>query len=206
MIHTEKKSSVSAASLREKAEEQFKKNHSAGSVPLTEFAALRLNHELEVHQIELEMQNEELKRAKDLAEKAAEKFTALYDFAPVGYFTLGRDSTIKGLNLMGASLLGKERSLLVNSNFKLFVTRDTLIVFDDFISKIFETHFKQSCEARLTIKGNPSVFVQLEGIVSENTQECLLTAIDITNRKLVEELLNNHNLNLEETVKKLLIL
>ncbi len=70
----------------------------------------RLVQELQIHQIELEMQNEELKQARDEAEAERERYLDLYDFAPVGYFTLDRDGVIRQMNLTGARLLGLERS------------------------------------------------------------------------------------------------
>jgi PAS domain S-box-containing protein len=138
-----------------------------------------------VHQAELEMQNEELRLAVDKAATA----TALYDFAPSGYFALNGDSVIIQLNLSGAKLLGKERSRLISSNIKQYIARDTLLIFHDFFLKIFETNSKQECEVRLIIQGNPSIFVHLEGIISENEQNCLLTMVNITDRKQTNEAL-----------------
>lgn len=201
-----------AASLRQKAEEHIQNKDPGKTSTLNyrtnsfqfEADTMRLLHELEVHQIELEMQNEELRLAVNNAATA----TALYDFAPAGYFTLSRDGTISQLNLSGAVLLGKDRSDLVNSNFRLFITQDTLLVFYDFFSKVFDTSSKQVCEVRLTIKGDSSNYVHLEGIVSEDGQNCLLTSVDITERKNYEkeiinsrekyELLNQHILRVRE--------
>jgi len=89
------------AKLRKKAEDLLKKKNKAGA-GLTEIDKITLIHELEVHQIELEMQNEELIEAKYIAEAASEKYIELYDFAPTCYFTLNRDGEIAGLNLMAS--------------------------------------------------------------------------------------------------------
>jgi PAS domain-containing protein len=67
-----------------------------------------------VHQIELEMQNMELVESEERSRKATEKYTSLYDFAPMGYFTLDQDCRIKNVNLSGALLVGTERYLLQN--------------------------------------------------------------------------------------------
>jgi PAS domain S-box-containing protein len=179
--------------LRQKAEEQLEKQKSVEKPFLTartehsrsEVDTLKLLHELEVHQIELEMQNEELQLAVDKAAIA----TTICDFAPAGYFTLDRDGTICGLNLNGARMLNKERSGLVNSNFKLFISSDTLSVYNNFFQKVFETNSKVSCEVKLVTKGNPSIFVHLEGFVFEEEQKCQVTAVDITERKRAEEAL-----------------
>ena len=81
----------------------------------------RLVHELQVHQIELEMQNEELMQTRAELEAALRQYTDLYDFAPVGYFTLARDGTILQVNLAGANLLGVERGTLIKQRFGVFV-------------------------------------------------------------------------------------
>ena len=174
-----------APSLREKAEQQLKMKHHEMVSATPEIDTLKLLHELEVHQIELEMQNQELRLAVDKATTA----TALYDFAPAGYFALDSEGNICQLNLSGARLLGQERSYLENSNFMKFVTNDTLLVFHDFFLKVFESDSKQTCEVRLKIQGNPSIFVHIEGFISEDEKSCLMTAVDITEHKNVAEAL-----------------
>lgn len=203
-MNKENKNPPEAALLRLKAEDQIKRkqfartsSQSNGDEPnRTEADTLKLLYELEVHQIELEMQNEELQRALDKAEQAAIQYADLYeeiyDFSPAGYFTLDRDGIICELNLSGARMLGKERSVLANKDFKLFVTCDTLPAFNNFLQKGFETYSKQTCEIGLTIKEKLSVFVHLEGRISENEQKFLITAIDITERnKAVKALLES---------------
>ena len=90
--------------------------------------AQKLVHELEVHQIELEMQNEALRQAEATLIASREKYADLYDFAPVGYFTFNHRGLITEVNLTGASLLGVERDQLRSKPFSLFVagpSRDT---------------------------------------------------------------------------------
>lgn len=100
---------TTAAELRLNAEERLWTKKSAPHPPLTEEATQRLVQELEVHQIELEMQNAELRQARDSVEKALNRYTDLYDFAPVGYFTLDVSGDISAVNLAGASLIGSVR-------------------------------------------------------------------------------------------------
>lgn len=203
----EKINSTEAALLREKAEEQLKNKHSVKAKHLaphnaqpaqpaqslskgqSEADSTKLVHELEVYQIELEMQNEELRLARDKAETATEKYTAIYDFAYTGFFTLNSDGKISELNHSGARMLGRERSNLIGSDFRLFVTIDTKSDFNDFFRKVFETNSKGTCEARLIVKGNPSIFVHIEGIVSGDEDKCLVTVVDITKRKQAEGIL-----------------
>lgn len=74
-------------------------------MPLSETDVLKLLHEFEVHQVELELQNKELLQAKELAEATTDKATALYDFAPSGYFTLASDGEIIESNFAGAKMV-----------------------------------------------------------------------------------------------------
>lgn len=92
---------------------------SAGAAQLAANAALM--HELHVHQVELESQNEELRRTQLDLSKARDRFVDLYDFAPVGYFTLDRDGVIVEANLTGATLLGTERKALLGRRFARFI-------------------------------------------------------------------------------------
>jgi PAS domain S-box-containing protein len=190
-----KKCTSPPETLRQKAEEQLKKKRSTKSAPTitrtepnrSEVDTMKLLHELEVHQIELEMQNEELMLAKEKAENAtklyADLFDEIFDFSPAGYFNLDQEGKIIMLNISGSMLLGQERFVLLNSNFSQFVSSDTLIPFNEFFQNIFKTNLKQTCEVRLTSIKNISIFVHLEGIISEDKQKCLIAAIDITERK-----------------------
>ncbi|MDA3797765.1 MAG: histidine kinase, partial [Kiritimatiellae bacterium] len=97
-----KKDNTESEILRQKAEAQFKKRPPKENLDLSEADTLRLIHELEVHQIELELQNDELQRAKADANIATNKYTDLYDFAPSGYFTISKLGEIVELNLTSA--------------------------------------------------------------------------------------------------------
>jgi PAS domain S-box-containing protein len=168
------------ASLLQRAEEQLLREREQKAWAFTNDGIQKLVHELQVHQIELEMQNEQLKMAEEEARTQAEKYTALYDFFPAGYFTLSHDGTISELNLIGAKLLGKERANLVNANFKFFLTYYTIPDFNEFLAAMFEQKTRQSCEVRLFIEGKRAAFVHLEGMIAENKEQCLISAIDIS--------------------------
>lgn len=154
----------------------------------TEADVLKLIHELEVHQIELEMQNQELQLAKEReAELATEKYIELYDFAPSGYFTLNKEGKIIDLNLTGTKMLGKERSYIKNSRFVFFVTSDAKPIFNLFLEKIFNSTSNQDCEVSLSVNVNSATYVHITGIISENGEYCYVTVLNITERKRVEE-------------------
>ena len=166
-----------AATLRQKAEEL--------SVAVSN--SLKLTHELENQQIELKKQNEKLLLAKEQADAAAKKYAELYDLAPSGYFTLTPGGEIVGLNLTGAQMLGKDRSCLKSDRFSLFITDDTKPVFALFLENTFKNNGKESCEVNLSTSGNQPVFVHLSGVATENGEQCMVTAVDITERKLAEK-------------------
>lgn len=129
------------------------------------------------------MQNEELHEANETAETALRKYTMLYDFSPMGYFTLDSDGSICELNFTGAELLGDKRFSLVNSNFKLFVLKDSLPVFNNFFSKVYTSNAKESCEVMLGYDNKPLCLVYMEGIVTGDDQKCLLSVVDISGFK-----------------------
>jgi len=170
--------------LREKAEGLLKQKRFEAKGQLSEADRLKLIHELQVHQVELELQNEELLLAKEHAEQASEKFFELYDFAPVGYFTLTRNGKIVELNFEGANLLGKERLFLQNCRFDLFVSDSSKVVFNNFIEKIFISLTTESCEVNLSVNGDLKTYVYLSGVVKENN--CFIAATDISRRKKLE--------------------
>lgn len=167
--------------LRRKAEEKLKKNEKKGYIPEEEHDKERLLHELQVHQIELEMQNEELQQAYERAEEALQKYTILYDFAPTGFFTLDAEGTIQELNFTSAELLGDKRISLIGSNFKLFLHQDSIAGFNKFFSKVFTTNIKESCQLWLGHDDKPLKLVYIEGVVIDDDNKCLLSVIDITN-------------------------
>jgi hypothetical protein len=129
------------------------------------------------------MQNEELRQANETAETALKKYTMLYDFAPMGYFTLNSDGSICELNFTGADMLGEKRFSLVNSNFKLFVSEDSQSVFNNFFSKVYASNVKESCEVMLGYSNNPLCLVYMEGIVTGDDRKCLLSVVNISGFK-----------------------
>jgi len=99
-----------------------------------------LIHELRVHQIELEMQNEELRQAQLDLQAALDKVTDLYDFAPIGYFSISDTGLILEANLMGATMLGMEREKLAGKRFSQFIIRDDQDGFYLHRQKLLGTH------------------------------------------------------------------
>jgi PAS domain S-box-containing protein len=179
--------SSEAAELRRKAEERLKKISKKAILPKTNEELLRLVHELQTHQIELEMINEELRDSREDVVEGFQQYTDLYDFAPVGYFNLKRDGTICRANLTGASMLGVDRSKLMNSRFGLFVSEGTRPAFNELLRKVFESKIKTSCELSLLKEGNELLYVNIDATADIDGQECKMTMVDITERLHTEE-------------------
>ena len=149
----------------------------------------RLIHELNVRQFELEMQNDELQRVRDERhemEALLGKYSDLYDFAPVGYFSLDRRGVILAVNLTGAGFLGDNRSLLINRRLDLYLSRETQPGFQAFLGRVFTGEIKDSCEVVLQKQGYPPIHVLVEALISESGDECKAVVVDITERKQTE--------------------
>jgi PAS domain S-box-containing protein len=182
-----------AAELRSQAEAKLsERKKKAAPPPAKESDSRRLVHELEVHQIELEMQNEELVQARANMEALLSQYTDLYDFAPVGYFTLARDSVIHQVNLAGSTLLGVERGALIKRRFGLFVSVESRPIFNDFLAKVFSTSgSKETCQVTLMKEGHRPLWAHIEATRIEDGQECRAVVSDITERKRAEEALSD---------------
>jgi PAS domain S-box-containing protein len=196
------KSSV-ASGLRRAAEDQIKAKTAEVDLPRPDEDMLQLVHELQVHHIELEMQNEEMRRSEEELMASRDKFSLLYDFAPMGYFTLDRKGTIRTVNLTGATLLGIERSSIINRRFVHFVADKDRHPFTAFLGRIFELQARDNCEVMLSKGGAPPLVVRIEAAAVESGQECLVAVIDITAHTKTENELQKSNSLLQERTFKL---
>ena len=164
----------------------------------------RLVHELEVHQIELQMQNEELAQSRAQVEEGLRQYTDLYDFAPIGYFTLARDGAINRVNLAGANLMGLDRGALIKRRFGVFVSAASRLIFNAFIEKVFGSNRKETCEVQLLKDGPAPSWVHIEAM-RENSEreECRVMVSDITERKRVEKALAETSKERERLIQEL---
>jgi PAS domain S-box-containing protein len=187
--------STDAAELRRHAETRLRTRRADTLWPRTDADTKRLLHELQVHQIELEMQNAELLRANAEAEASAQKFSDLYDFAPTGYYTLTVQGGIVGVNLTGAALLGVERGRLLNRRFQVWVAPESRPVFEAFLNQTFGNQTKQACEVILLKNSGAGFHVRLEGTAvvtrGEAQTRCRIVVMDISERKRAEEALQH---------------
>jgi PAS domain S-box-containing protein len=145
----------------------------------------RLVQELQVHQIELEMQYEELLVAQTEAQAARAQYVDLYDFAPVGYFTLTATGLIEQLNFCGARQLASVRQRLAGRRFALFVAPMHRLDFGQFLARVFSADTTQSIELLLQREEGTSFFYgQLEGlrVNTPDGPQCRLAVLDTTAR------------------------
>jgi signal transduction histidine kinase len=184
--------------LRRNAEELLKATSPDVRLLRTEIKNQQLVHELEVHQIELEMQNAELRLARYEQETALEKYTDLYEFAPVGYVTLDNTGIINSLNLAAAGLIGGMRSLLIGRNFVQFVAAADCRTFTEFLGKVLACQIKESCAVKLRNVAHQPVIVQIEAMATASGQELRFALIDITEQSRAGDALMVKQRELEE--------
>ncbi len=141
--------------------------------------------------------------AKLETESALKKYTDLYDFAPLGLFTLDEHRSISEINLAGAGLLGVERHYLLNRRFDLFVVLEDRPTLDAFCQAAYDTKVKQKCELRLQKITGEKIYAYIEGIALEKAgTEYRITVIDITDRKRAEEELRKAKDELEHRISE----
>jgi len=148
---------------------------------------IQVMQELQTHQIELEMQNEELKQSHLDLEESRKKYSDLYDFAPVGYITLNGKGVITMSNITSNQLLGIERLILANTPFTNYIFKEDQDVYYLNRKRLLETGEKQQFELRLVKKDNSVFWANVDAALSENNEgDVLITLTDISNRKIVE--------------------
>ena len=175
--------------LRRQAEQALKNRPSDGPdglpVELDE-----LIHELEIHQIELQMQNEELLLVQQELEAARSKYFELYNFAPVGYMTLDQDGRITDANLTLAEMLGLERRTLCSSGFSRFLDLENLAKFSRHREAVMTTRENLSCELRIDRPQGGPLYVLVESAPSEGQDGridgCRTTVTDLTELRNLE--------------------
>ena len=184
---TNRPSLTTAAKLRRRAEAHLRQQEKSAPTPSSHEDLQRLLHELQVHQIELEMQNDELRNARQQAEESAAQYRNLYDFAPISYVTLDAGGVITRLNLCAAILLGGERAKLQGQRFATFIHESARPTFARFMMSVSSAHQEQDFEGTLGGVSGPCLTVQIRALWLPDQQECKLVLMDITERKRINE-------------------
>jgi PAS domain S-box-containing protein len=194
-----------ASKLREQAERIL----ASKSMPnrLTVKDQMALIHELQVHQIELQIQNEELRNSQEIIENSRKKYVDLYDFAPVGYFTVDMSRTIIEANLTISELLGYPRSYLIGKPLTAFIYKDDLDIIFVHQRKLSLKGTSERCELRLVKKDRSNFYSQLVSISfadeSKEVSKFLIAVIDISARKHLEDELADQTRELSFANKEL---
>jgi PAS domain S-box-containing protein len=149
-----------------------------------------LVHALQVHQIELEMQNEELRASRAAVEAGLARYTELYDFAPVGYFELDRQGVIGRLNLAAATLLGTERARLIGKRLGGCVEEGDRPALADFLTRVWAGAAPQISEVRIPLAGQLPRTIEMRATRNDDGLSCLVVAMDITARRQAERALH----------------
>jgi PAS domain S-box-containing protein len=202
-------STVSESSeLRKQAKNILQERHidNRDSSKLTFDEVQRLSHEFRIHKIELEIQNEELRRTQLELQSARDKYSDLYDNAPVGYFVINKKGKILEVNLTGAILVGVERGGLIEQPITKFITRENQDDFYIFYQNLLETKNPKTCELELVKNDGSQFHGQLECIAvqdkDDNSINIRMTLSDISQRKQAERALKKSNTELEAQVKE----
>ena len=181
--------------LRIRAEEVLK-DREKGDLPRISVEGLaHLVHEQQTYQIELELQNEELRRAQIEIEKNSARYTDLYDFAPVGYVTVSAKGVILEANLTVASMVGVDRVHMIEKPLSDFIVKEDQDVYYLAHRKHLNIKARQTCEARMRQKDGDPFWVEMEGVVTGGADKDLdrddvqirYAIIDITDRKKAEK-------------------
>ena len=167
-------------SLKKRARQFIRNNPSAiKKIPPTDIK--QLIEELQVHQIELEMQNEELRRTQQELETARDKYSDLYDFSPISYFTMNEKGIILEANLTAADKLGVERKFLIGATFSDFISAEDQDVFYFHRKKLYETWTRHTCELKIIPKQGSEFYAHLRSItVHKSKQNCTLIRTAVT--------------------------
>jgi len=183
--------SKDAHALRSRAKKRFRGQSSPRPRFRSPTDARALMHEVQVHQIELEMQNEELLKAQAVAREAVDNYTELFDFAPVPYFVLDADGVVCDLNLAGAKLLGLDRGRISGQRFERYVRPDDRRAYATFCYKLRADETQTPCELTLLKADVGFCHVLVDGTAVEKGGSAggrgwRLAMIDITERRAAE--------------------
>jgi len=187
---TERPHAGNARALRKQAEDKVRDMGETTPAEQSPEEIRRMLHELRVHQIELEMQNEELLRTQTELDAAKVRYFDLYDLAPIGYCTVSDQGLILEINLTGAILLRMNRSEIVGQSISRFILKEDQDIYYHLRKQLIETAKLQSCELRMVRKDDMVIWSNLtaiEGHESDGTTVHRIVVKDITEHKQAEK-------------------
>lgn len=187
-IHKSKFELNRIAKLRKKAQQQIIE----GKVDFKNAPEdlIELLSELNLYQIELEIQNEELSKSQADLESALDNYLDLYEFSPIGYISIDSDKIINSINLTGATKLGSERALILNTSFLRYICVDYIEIFMTHCDMALNNKSKLSCELMLKRKNNESFYALIESIYVndplQHNPQMRISIADISYQKAIE--------------------
>jgi len=184
--------------LRIRAEKILKDCRQKKSLPSGDIT--QLLHELTVHQVELEIQNEDLIKTQSELEESRSKYIELHDLAPVGYFSFNAEGLITEVNQAGCRLLGLKKEALINRCFSRYIAQEYQTLFSQFRKRAFNTLELQSYELKMLRWNEPSFFASLECKVIHHEythyKQLLAFVTDISTRKQAENNLHQQRIKM----------
>ncbi|MGA9753957.1 MAG: PAS domain S-box protein [Desulfobaccales bacterium] len=174
--------------LRKRAEARLQLE-APGLQELSPEAIRAMLHELQVHQLELEMQNEALRESQASLEASSKRYRDFYDFSPVGFLTLDKSGLIRQINLTAANQLGVNRDRLITRAFQLFMEVDDSELFRLFLKRVFQEPGQQHCEIRLKGRDGGNFYARLDSLAVADingSPVCHTSVTDISQLKQAE--------------------
>ena len=168
--------------------------------PAASMDAQRLLHDLQVHQAELEAQNEELRQAQQALEESRNRYAELYDFAPIGYLAFDDDGTIVQVNLTGAAMLGAERARIQGTTFRSYLAGRHVPAFREYLDNVFSNTGRARHTTIITRRDGSIVDVRMESVLAyyDGRVYCLSALIDISEQLQLEARLREQTRQLLE--------
>ncbi|MBV5330667.1 MAG: PAS domain S-box protein [Chlorobium sp.] len=196
-----------SAELRKRAESVLEETFPSGNIAnLSPEELQKTVHDLQVHQIELEMQNEELRRTQAKLDASHARYFDFYNLAPVGYLTISQAGLILEVNRTAASLLGTAQSVLVNQPITHFILKEDQDLYYLYSKNQFKTNEPQECDVRMVREDDSVFWARLRAIAAQDadgTPVCRVVLSDITDHKRVEEALKESELRANEEKERL---
>jgi PAS domain S-box-containing protein len=189
--------------LRRKAEELLcATNHDVAAMPVKDMQ--QLVHELQIHQIELEMQNDELRRTQLELQAARDRYVDLYDFSPAGHFTLNTHGKIVEANLRAGTMLGINRKELIGQPLARFIASDDQDIFHRHCQDVVKTGTRQACEVRLRDGTAGVCCVYFESLALHDETGHIThwrtALLDVSARRLAEEKMSAQRAQLDAII------
>ena len=160
-----------------------------------------ITRDLKSCQIQLELRNKELTQSLAEVEAVLRQYSDLYDFAPVGYFTLSRDGIIRQTNQIGAHLLGVEYGELIKRGFEMFVSEKSNAIFKAFFERLLSGEGRETCELEFIKNEQEALWAKMEATCFEGGDETRVMLTDITERRMAEYALHESESRYRELIE-----